>query len=90
MPRVRFEPTTPVFELAKRVHALDQWFSTSVRPRPGKFLFSIRRGIGIIDARAQYQVAVRRLRNTALDRAATVIGTLYLSLTHSLMELSPS
>jgi hypothetical protein len=39
MPRVGFEPAIPVFEWEKAVHALDQRFSTFVRPRPGKFFF---------------------------------------------------
>jgi hypothetical protein len=48
MPQVILEPTIPVFEGAKAVHALDhgatviytdQWFSTFVRPRAGKFFF---------------------------------------------------
>jgi hypothetical protein len=47
MPRVGFEPAIPAFERAKTVHALDQWFSTFVRPRPGKFFFLLRRGLGI-------------------------------------------
>jgi hypothetical protein len=71
MARVGFEPTIPEFQRAKAVNALDQWFSTSVRPRPG-----------IIHARARHRAAARRLRNTALDRAVTVIGsaTSYFSL----------
>jgi hypothetical protein len=62
MPRVGFEPTTPMFERAKTVHALDQLFSTFVRMRPGNSFF--------------YKTRVRRLRNTALDRTAIVIGSI--------------
>jgi hypothetical protein len=39
--------------------APDQWLSTVVRPRPGKFF--------LYKTRAQYWAAVRRLSNTALD-----------------------
>jgi hypothetical protein len=42
------------------VDTVVQWFSTFVRPRPGKFLFSIRREPGILDVRA------RCLRNTGI------------------------
>jgi hypothetical protein len=35
---------------------LKQWFSTVVRPRPGKFFF--------YTTRARYRAAARRLRNT--------------------------
>jgi hypothetical protein len=63
----------PTVRRTNTVHALDQWFSTFVRPRAGNF-FSIRRGPSIIDARARYRAAVPRLRNTALERAATVTG----------------
>jgi hypothetical protein len=45
MPLVGFEPTIPAFERAEAFNAIDQRFSTYVRPRPGKFLF-IRRGPG--------------------------------------------
>jgi hypothetical protein len=55
----------PAFERAKAVHALDQWFSAFVRPRPGKLFYK---------TRARYRVAALRLRNTALELAATVIG----------------
>jgi hypothetical protein len=61
-----FESTIPVFERAKTFPALDQWFSTFVRPRPGKFFF--------YKKRARYRAAARLLRNTALDRAATAMG----------------
>jgi hypothetical protein len=44
---------------------LKQWFSNSVRPWPGKYI-CIRRGTGIIDARARYWAATRRLRNNCL------------------------
>jgi hypothetical protein len=64
MPWVRFEPTISVFERAKTVHALDQWFSTFVRPQAGKFFFT-RPGPCIIGGMARYQAAARRLRNTA-------------------------
>jgi hypothetical protein len=48
---------------------LDQWFSTFVRPRPGKFFFI--RWPGIIDARAWYRATAWRLRNTVLDSHVT-------------------
>jgi hypothetical protein len=38
--------------------SLNQWFSTFVRPRPGKLFFYKKKGAGIIDARD------RQLRNT--------------------------
>jgi hypothetical protein len=47
--------------------AVQQWFSTFVRPQPGNFFFSIRQGSGIIDARAQYRAVAQWLRNTAVQ-----------------------
>jgi hypothetical protein len=41
------------------LQGLDQWFSTFVRPRPGKFFF--------YKTRARYWAAARLLRNTGLD-----------------------
>jgi hypothetical protein len=42
MPCVGFETTIPASERAKTVHALDQWFSTFVRPRHGNFFYKTR------------------------------------------------
>jgi hypothetical protein len=55
-------PKTPIFlgVIHQHQNPLEQWFSTFVRKRPGE-LFFIRRGPGIIDARA------RSLRNDALE-----------------------
>jgi hypothetical protein len=49
----------PVSQTVKGDDPLEQWFSTSVRPRPGKFSF--------YKTRARYRAAARRLRNTALE-----------------------
>jgi hypothetical protein len=46
---------------------IDQWFSTFVKPRSGKFFF-IRRRPDINDARARYPAAGRRLRKTVVDQ----------------------
>jgi hypothetical protein len=46
---------------------IDQWFSTFVTSRTGKFFFFIRRGPGTIYARA------RRLRNTGIDEVKSEV-----------------
>jgi hypothetical protein len=56
---------TRAFPILNRVslnelkYVIDQWFSTFVRPRSGKFFF--------YKTRARYRTAARRLRNTVIE-----------------------